>query len=166
MVKMNFRPDEVEEFNFEPLPKGQYNAVVVETEEKATKSGDGSMLVLTWEIVSGDKKGRKLKEYLCLEHPNEQTVKIAQSALKVRCEAMGIPALNDSEQMHHKEVILVVDIAKAKPGSEYGDGNKITKVISIGGRTTGKTPPKGGAKTGNRAAAKEDGKAPWEGAAQ
>lgn len=45
---------------FEPIPKGKYNAVIVESDEKTTRSGSGSYLEFTYEIIDGEYKGRKL----------------------------------------------------------------------------------------------------------
>ena len=45
---------------YEPLPAGNYSAVIVESEEKPTKAMTGSYLQLGLEIVEGQYAGRKL----------------------------------------------------------------------------------------------------------
>ncbi|MGD9126460.1 MAG: DUF669 domain-containing protein, partial [Planctomycetia bacterium] len=46
--------------SFDPIPAGKYVAVITESEMKDTKSGVGQYLQLTFDIIDGKYKGRKL----------------------------------------------------------------------------------------------------------
>ena len=85
-----FNANEVDpNFAFEPVPSGKYLAVITESEMKPTKSGTGSYLQFTFEILDGQFKGRKVWARLNLVNSNEMTVKIAQAELSAICRAVG-----------------------------------------------------------------------------
>jgi hypothetical protein len=76
--------------DFVALPAGIYNVVCMDAEWKETKARTGKMLVLTFEVLDGDKKGRKLFTRLNLENQNATAVSIAQSELSSICRAIGV----------------------------------------------------------------------------
>ena len=45
---------------FEPIPAGKYLVVLTNSEQKPTKSAQGSFLELTFEVIEGEFKGRKV----------------------------------------------------------------------------------------------------------
>ena len=57
--------------NFDPLPRGEYLAIVTENQMKATKSGTGEYLELVIQIVDGEFSGRKIWERLNIHNANE-----------------------------------------------------------------------------------------------
>ncbi len=57
----NFNANQVEPTsNLEAIPAGKYLAVITESELKPTKSGSGSYLQLTFQVLEGEYKGRFL----------------------------------------------------------------------------------------------------------
>ena len=78
----NFNANQVEPTTeFETIPAGRYQAMIVESEMKPTKSGSGSYLQLTFQIVEGPYKGRFLWSRLNLNNANGTAVQIARSEL-------------------------------------------------------------------------------------
>ena len=94
--------------DFEPLPAGKYVAVITGSEMKPTKSGNGSFLELTFEIVEGEFKGRKVWERLNLDNPNQLTVKIARAELSAICRAVGVMEPKDSCELHNLPLLITV----------------------------------------------------------
>jgi hypothetical protein len=97
--------------SFEPLPRGLYDAMIIETAIKPTKRGDGEYLACTFEIIDGPHAGRRLWQNLNLSNPNKQAEDIAREELNNICAAIGIPKgtkLSNTEQLH--DVPLVVDV--------------------------------------------------------
>ncbi|HBG28369.1 MAG TPA: hypothetical protein DDX75_14880, partial [Phycisphaerales bacterium] len=71
----NFNANNVEPADdFEPIPGGEYTAVIVNSEMKPTKDGKGNYLELQFEIIDGEYKGRLLWSRLCLENHNDTAV--------------------------------------------------------------------------------------------
>lgn len=87
----NFDASQVEpKKDFVALPAGIYNVTIIDANWKTTKAGTGKMLVLEFEVLDGDKKGRKLFTRLNLDNPNATAVQIAQSELSSICRAINV----------------------------------------------------------------------------
>ena len=77
--------------DFEAIPAGKYLAMITDSEMKPTKSGAGSYLQLTFEVLEGPYRGRILWARLNLENPNATTVQIARAELSSICRAVALP---------------------------------------------------------------------------
>jgi len=108
MAKISFNAREVAPNSFEAIPPGKYVAVITNSEFKETKSGKGMYLALTFEIIEGEHKNRKLWSRLNLENPNEKAVEIARGQLSAICHAINVPDLNDTAQLHDKPIVIRV----------------------------------------------------------
>lgn len=95
---------------YAPLPAGRYTAMIVKSETKSTKAGNGSYLSLEIDIVDGQYKGRKLFENLNLDNPNEQAVNIAKATLANICRAVGVLHPKDSSELHLKPMSIMVSV--------------------------------------------------------
>lgn len=95
---------------YAPLPAGRYTAMIVKSETKSTKAGNGSYLSLEIDIVDGQYKGRKLFENLNLDNPNEQAVNIAKATLANICRAVGVLHPKDSSELHLKPISIMVSV--------------------------------------------------------
>ncbi len=115
----NFNAHEVDPTTeFEPVPSGKYVAVIIESDQKPTKSGNGSFLELVFEIVEGEYKGRKVWARLNLDNPNETAVKIARAELSAVCRAVNVMQPRDSVELHNLPLLITV---KCKKREDTGD---------------------------------------------
>ncbi|NBW51494.1 MAG: DUF669 domain-containing protein, partial [Betaproteobacteria bacterium] len=72
MATLNFNAQTVEPATaYEILPKGKYLCVAIASEMKATKNNTGEYLQITFEIVEGEHKGRKIFERLNIRNANK-----------------------------------------------------------------------------------------------
>ncbi len=94
--------------SFDPIPAGEYLCVIVNSEDKATKSGNGSYLELEFEVIDGPFKGRKVWDRLNLDNPNELAVKIARATLSAICRAIGVMEPKDSCELHDYPLLVKV----------------------------------------------------------
>jgi hypothetical protein len=108
---------------FDAIPAGKYLAIITESETKPTKSGVGSYLQLTFQIIDGPNKGRLIWARLNMQNPNETTVKIAKGELSAICRAVGVMKPNDSVELHNLPLVISVGCKKR---DDTGD---ITNVI-------------------------------------
>lgn len=104
--------------DFEPIPAGKYLAVITESEFKPTKSGNGSYLQFTFEILDGPHRGRHLWARLNLDNPNQTAVKIARAELSAICRAVGVMAPNDSVELHDIPLCITVRCKKRNDTGE------------------------------------------------
>lgn len=133
--------------DFSPIPVGEYVVQITDSDVKPTKSGNGHRLELTFEVIDGEFKGRKIWANLNLDNPNPKTVEIAQRELSAICHAVGKLQVSDSQELHYKPLVIRVDIEerdgysprnvvkayKAVPG---GVGNAPAPASSPGTSTT------------------------------
>lgn len=143
----------------EAVPAGEYIAVIEDSDYAENKKGTGMLLKLTYQILDGPFKGRKVFENLGLEHENAQTAQIARRALNSICIAIGIPdgqKLQDTAQLH--DIPMKIDVV-VKENKEYGKQNNIRKHIKLDGTTNQPAPPEQDQVNGNGGRAK---KPAWE----
>jgi hypothetical protein len=116
MAQLNFKASaiQIEErsTSYGPLPAGDYEMMIVKSETKPTKAGNGHYLELEMHVVSGQHSGRRHWERLNLDNPNAQAVKIAQESLARLCNAIGVDEVNDSEDLHDRIFIAEIGIDK------------------------------------------------------
>lgn len=98
--------------DFEPVPAGKYLAAITDSEMKPNKAGTGQYLQLTFEILEGNCKGRRLWARLNLDNPNAMAVQIARAELSAICRAVGVLAPNDSVDLHNLPLAINVKCRK------------------------------------------------------
>ena len=97
---------------FSAIPAGKYLAVITEDEMKETRSGGGQYLKLTFEIIDGEYKGRKLWVNLNLVNANPKAVEIARADLSAICRAVGVMQLQDTVQLYNLPLVINVKCKK------------------------------------------------------
>ena len=118
---------------FTPVPLDDYEAMIVASEKKDTKSGTGSYLNLTIEIIGDNEfKGRKIFDTLNLVNPNPQTVEIAQRRLSSIQRCVGVIHLRDSNELHNIPLVISVGIKPAD--GQYAAKNIIRGFSRIDGK--------------------------------
>ena len=103
---------------FEPIPAGKYAALITESEMKPTKAGTGHYLELTFQVIEGEYKNRRLWARLNLDNPNAQAVEIARAELSAICRAVGVMAPKDSVDLHNLPLVVRVACKKREDTGE------------------------------------------------
>lgn len=94
-----------------PVPPGKYLAMVIDSEIKDTQSG-GEMLSLTFEIVQGEQKNRKLWHNFNIKHEKPDVVKRANGELIALCSALDVVVKTSTSELHDK--ILCIEVKHRK----------------------------------------------------
>ena len=132
MAQFNFDASQVApQASTGPLPAGVYLAHIVESDVQPLKSGNGEGLKLTFEIIDGQLKGRKVWENLNIRHTSEDTQRIAQSQLSALCHAVNVIKLMDTAALHFKPVRINVTVREAV--GQYKASNNIKGYEAAGG---------------------------------
>ena len=118
MALLNFDASTVESTSFEPVPAGQYEAVITDSEIQPTRTGTGSYLKLTFSIVSGEWRNRLLFTRLNLDNPNPVAVRIAQEELSAICRAVGVLPPKDSAELHGLPMLVRVRVIEGDNGPQ------------------------------------------------
>ena len=110
--------------DFTPLPSGEYPAVILDSDMKPTKAGNGQYLELQFQVIDGPCKGRMVWGRLNLDNPNPQAVEIAQRDLSAICHALGITqAITDSAALHNRPLVIRVEYREGT--GQYRASNEI-----------------------------------------
>lgn len=116
MATLNFKASAIDiperASSFGPLPAGAYEMMIVRSDTKPTKRGDGHYLELEMHVLSGEHAGRRHWERLNLDSPSLQAVKIAQEHLARLCVALGLDEVGESEELHDKPFMAELGIDK------------------------------------------------------
>jgi hypothetical protein len=132
MAQFNFDASQIApQASTGPLPAGVYLAHIVESDVQPLKSGNGEGLKLTFEIIDGQLKGRKVWENLNIRHTSEDTQRIAQSQLSALCHAVNVIKLMDTAALHFKPVRINVTVREAV--GQYKASNNIKGYEAVGG---------------------------------
>ena len=104
------------------LPAGEYAVVIVESEKKAAKTGNGDYVSLTLQVAKGEHQNRKLFDQINLWNKSEQTRQIARGTLSAICRAVGVLTPKDTAELHNRLLLAKVTI---EDGGDYGKQNRI-----------------------------------------
>ena len=97
----NFNAEEVEpSSSFDPIPAGWYQAIISNSEMKATRDGYGEYLSLTLQVIEGQYENRLVFARLNLKNANDKAVDIARKDLAAICRAVGVMSPQGSEQLY------------------------------------------------------------------
>lgn len=121
MAQFDFDATTVTPSTFDALPAGAYEVVVTDSKLQETKSGNGTMLVLDLEVISGDYQGRKLWDRLNLVNPSATAVEIARQTLASICRAVGVRRLTDTAVLHDKPLMASVALRRLPDGATQND---------------------------------------------
>ena len=108
--------------DFSPIPAGEYLAQIVDSDMKPTKSNNGNYAELTFEVMDGEFKSRRVWARLNLDNPNPKAVEIAQRDLSAICHAAGKLQIRDTQELHYKPMLIRVEVSKR---DGYADSNEI-----------------------------------------
>lgn len=107
---------------FDVLPAGDYEVVIIESNLVNNKSGSGSHLALTMQVINGPYQNRKLWGRLNIDHPNPEARKIGCGELSAICRAVSVLNPTDSSELHNKPLKVKVVV---KTDDKGNDGNEV-----------------------------------------
>lgn len=108
---------------FDPIPKGDYIAQIVESDLLDTSKGNGKYIKLKFEIIEGEYKGRFIWTNINIINPNPVAVEFAQKELATICRACNKVVIADTQEIHGIPMKIKVKVVPAK--GDYPPGNAI-----------------------------------------
>jgi hypothetical protein len=142
--------------DFSAIPAGEYLAQIVDSDMKPTKNNNGQYAELTFEIMDGEFKSRRVWARLNLDNPSAKAVEIAQRDLSAICRAVGKLQIRDTQELHYKPMVIRIEVSRREG---YPDSNEIKAYKASG---TAPAQSSGGQAS---APAPSDGTPPWQRAA-
>lgn len=127
-----------EQQDFSALPEGQYLVAAIASEKKPTKAGNGAYLNITFDVINGPYKGRKLWARINLWNASAAAVDIAKRELGALCRAVGVMQPGDASKLHDKPLLITLGVELDDRGRE---NNVIKKYDPVsGGFAAGSAP--------------------------
>lgn len=131
LLNKQFDPSQHESMrDFSPVPEGEYLARIVASEMKATKNSQGKYLQLEFDLMTPGFTTRKVWTRLNLVNANSSAVEIAERELKSICDAAGVGAIQDSNVLHGRPMVLKLKVTPATP--QFGASNQIMAYKTAG----------------------------------
>jgi hypothetical protein len=124
--------------SFDPIPAGEYDAIIADSELKKTTKGNGEYLKLKLQVLNGQFQNRIVFDNLNIRNPNEKAQQIARGNLSAICRAVGVLTPKDSSELHNKPLKIKLAIEKDE---EYGDKNIVKAYKPRNGNGNGSTVP-------------------------
>lgn len=140
-----FDANKVPESEFDAIPEGEYRAVLIESNKKPTKAGNGHLLECKLQIIDGKYKNRTVFDRFNLWNASEQAREIAAQQFAKLCKAVNVTTPKDSSELHMKPFMVKLSV-KEYDGKERNEvkGYKAAMAqTATPSTTTEKTPPKG-----------------------
>lgn len=132
MSVLNFDATQVApDAGFDPIPAGDYVAMIEDSEVKPTKANTGMYLQLVWQIVDGQYKGRKVWDRINIQNQSQTTEEIGQKQLSAVCHAVGVLKVVDSAELHDKPCIIKVTVKPAE--GQYLASNEVKGYKALSG---------------------------------
>lgn len=139
---------EADERKFDVIPAGPQPAQIVESDVKAVAGDKWNQITLTWQILSGPYENRKVwqrinvpsmsTDYNALTAGQAQSLEIGPKQFKSICEAVGVGAVRNTDDLHFKPAIIVL---KIKTDEKYGEQNQVSYVKPYVGGSTAQARP-------------------------
>lgn len=117
------------------LPAGKHPVVIVASELKPTKDGQGGYMALTLEAIDGPSKGVQHTDRLNLHNKSADAVRIANGQLSAYCHVIGVFRFQSTEELHGKPFVVEIGL-DAK--STNGTNTEVKKIYDINGNEPGK----------------------------
>lgn len=114
----SYNPDAEPSSGYTPLPAGEYQMEIVESDYVATSKGNGMILKCKAQIIGGDYDQRPYYINYNLENENEQAAEIGQRDFAGLRRATGVLAPDDTEDLHFKPFSVKVGIKNRKDTGE------------------------------------------------
>ena len=136
MADYDFSDDNFDATKVDPnegfaIPAGEYLAVVIDSEKKTTKAGDGTYLQIELQIIEGAHKNQRVWDRFNRKNPSVKAVAIANRMLAALCLAVNVPKPNRSSELHNKPVRIVLKV-KEYQGTLQNEVVRYKSVNEIG----------------------------------
>jgi hypothetical protein len=136
MAEIGFDWENAEDATFEPVPPGKYQVVCLSCQDKEKEPGKTSRN-LELEIQDGQYKGRKIWDFLLVNHPSEAAQKISRGRFKQFVLATGIRP-NDTDDLVGHTVTATVKVKTDQNGNLQ---NQVSSYSAVKGAAPAQAAP-------------------------
>jgi|LSQX01.2.fsa_nt_gb hypothetical protein len=110
MAIINFDPRNTQPFTgaFTVIPAGEYVVEIVDEQTLENRSGNGNSLMFEYQVLNGEYKGQRLRDYLHLWHSSQKAVDMARRRLTAIAKSLNTLDFTDTRALHRKPFVVRV----------------------------------------------------------
>lgn len=116
---------------FDPIPAGDYTAKITEALVKKTKDGTGEYINVRYDIIGPKHEGRVIFGMINISNSSQRAEEIGRQQLGNLLRAIGLPKIEDSDELLGHDVVIKVKVDPAKDG--YDAKNTVTAWKAVEG---------------------------------
>jgi hypothetical protein len=109
--------------SYDLLPAGWYTCVITDAELKDTKSGTGQYIKVRYDVTGPSCQGRVVFGNFNIKNQNVKAEEIGRQQLGDLMRALGLSAVNDTDQLINGHLSIKVDVRPAS--GEYNAQNEV-----------------------------------------
>jgi len=117
--------------NFEPIPVGWYEVTINSADLKETKAGTGEYIAMRYDVLGPAHQGRVIFGNLNFRNPNPKAQDIGIQQLGEIMRAIGLPSVEDTDQLVGGHLEIKVKIREASGG--YDASNDVSGFRAVKG---------------------------------
>lgn len=102
---------------FDPLPEGDYAVMMIASEIKPTKEGNGMYMSTRLQVLEGKYANRLIFHNITIRNNNTLAVQIGHEQLKDLKDAVKLEKVSDSSQFHNIPITVAITCKKGRDGS-------------------------------------------------
>jgi len=153
--------------NYDLIPEGWYNVTITKADLGITKSGTGQKIDVRYDITGPTQQGRVIFQAINIRNQSQQAENIGRQQLGEIVRAIGLPTIEDSDQLIGGQLSIKIKIKEPTPRDiEAGYTNTKNEVagyksISGGAAPKPKAAPAAAAAAPAATSAPSGSKPPW-----
>ena len=130
MVEFKYDISDYEPKDFDLIPEGTYEAMIVNSEMCPNKANNGHYLKFEYKLTA-EHAGRRVFDYINVSHPKEEVVRIGRQKLGELVHAtLGKTDMQNTEQLHGIPLLLHIVIEGDYNRVKYVKGLKDKKITT------------------------------------
>jgi hypothetical protein len=126
MAALDFQTSEETLDSYDPIPVGEYPAMIVQSDVVPTNDKTGMRMKLTWQILDGEYAGRFVYDSINLKNKSAKAEEIGRKQLNTLALACGKPSgthIGDSVELH--EIPVLIDVRIRPADGQYRESNDV-----------------------------------------
>lgn len=124
-VDTTARPD------FEPLPAGDYEVVITQSELRRNKANTGAYIAMTYQVVSGQYQNRLVFDNINIHNASAKAQEIGRQSLAKIGKAVGVSKIVDTASLHGRPFMVRVAVRPADEARGFKAGNDVKDYFAV-----------------------------------
>ena len=117
--------------DFEPLPAGDYEVVITNSELRRNKAGTGTFVAMTYQVVSGKYANRLIFDNINIHNASAKAQEIGRQSLAKIGKAVGVTKITDTANLHSLPFMVKVAVRPADEARGFKAGNDVKDYFAV-----------------------------------